>query len=147
MAMRTDVVSRSAASPSASEAAQASSAAAKSRIAVAGGASARADGVRAIEPREASRTSLAIVTGRLRFSVRRGPELLLAAALARALEPELDFERKPAGDVHGRVGAEHHAHEHREREVVDDLAAQDVESHDREEHGERGDDGPAQGLV
>src|SRR4029077_11805726 len=94
-AIRTEVVSTRAARRSASDAPQASSTAAKRRMALPGAvSSARAWGITAIEAREASPSSLAIVTRRPRFSARRGPELLLALALARALEPELDFERK-----------------------------------------------------
>src|SRR5258705_5828572 len=106
MAIRTEVVSTSEASRSASEAAQASSTPAKSAIAVDGGASGRSSagggtwGVSAdeVEARKASTSSLCNITERL-LGRTAASELLLAAALARALQPELNFQRESAGHV------------------------------------------------
>src|SRR5262245_7897240 len=58
------------------------------------------------------------------------------------VEPVPDVEREARGHVDRRVRAEDDAGEHAQREVVDDLPAEQEQRERREEHGERGDDRP-----
>src|SRR6266540_2302465 len=56
-------------------------------------------------------------------------------------------ENQGAGDVDAGIGSGDDANKEREGEIVDHPAAEDVERHGCEEHGARGDDRAAQGLV
>src|SRR5688500_18573330 len=57
-----------------------------------------------------------------------------------AIEPEPDVQRQRAGHVDRRVGAEDDSDQHGEGEIVDHLAAKEIERQGRQEDRDRGHD-------
>src|SRR5436190_20363880 len=61
--------------------------------------------------------------------------------------PLVPFEHQEAGDVNARVGAGDNTHQECESEVIDFPAAENIKRHRCQEHGSRGNDRAAQGLI